>query len=221
MRASHEPRDPRGTRSSTWLSRRASLAFVIAGAAASAACKEKPPGPQEVIWNGDRKADGGKGWANCDTPPECKADMALADGKGFSGSRGLHFQGAGKGYLGAGWNWFGWWPENSGKDLSPYNMLQFEVRVTVSEPNPPPEDLDLMINLVSSTEKKKSAVVKLSKYVDGTFADGKWHLVNIPLDDFYEGGFDRQKVWEIGVGTWSAAPRKLEVFIDDIAVWER
>src|SRR5262245_443759 len=128
MRPSPEPRDPCGTRSSPWLSQRVSLALAIAAAALPVACQEKPPAPQEVIWNGDRKADGGKGWANCDTPPECKADMALADGKGFSGSRGLHFQGAGKGYLGAGWNWFGWWPDNAGKDLSPYNMLQFEVR---------------------------------------------------------------------------------------------
>jgi len=221
MRPSHETRDPSGTRSHLGLSPRLSLALVSAGAALLVACKAKPPGPEEVIWNGDRKADGGKGWANCDTPPECKSDMTLEAGKGFSGSRGLHFQGAGKGYLGAGWNWFGWWPENSGKDLSPYNTLQFEVRVVVSEPNPPPEDLDLLINLVSSTEKKKSAVVKLSEYVDGNLADGKWHLVDIPLDDLYEDGFDRQKVWEIGVASWSATPRKLDVFIDDIAVWAR
>ena len=186
--------------------------------------KEKPPGPAEVIWNGDRQADGGKGWANCDSPPGCKSEMALAEGKGFSGSRGLHFHGAGPGYLGAGWNWFGWWPEYSGKDLTPYNTLQFEVRVVVSEPNPPPKDLGLKLNIVSSTEKKKSAEVELSEYLDEELiADGKWHRVDIPLDDLYDGaaGFDRQKVWEFGVGTWMAGPRKLDVFIDDIAVYEK
>lgn len=192
----------------------------MGGAVGVPACKEKPPGPQEMIWNGDRESDGGKGWANCGSRPQCKSEIALVEGKGYSGTNALHFHGAGPGYLGAGWNWFGWWPANAGKDLRPYNTLQFELRVVVSEPNPPPEDLGLMINLASSTKKKKSAVVKLEEYVDGNIADGKWHRVNIPLDDFYEAGFDRQKVWELGVGTWSATPRKLDVFIDDIGVWE-
>ena len=79
------------------------------------------------------------------------------------------------------------------------------------------------MNIASSTRKKKSSVVKLSKYLDDSVADGKWHQVDIPLDDFYDGaqGFDRQKVWEITVGSWMAAPRKLDVFIDDISILER
>lgn len=208
-------------RSPRWRTRRVLLALVLSSAAGAPACKEKPPGPEEMIWNGDRKNDGGKGWANCDSPPQCKAEIALVEGKGYSGSKALHFHGAGPGYVGAGWNWFGWWPENAGTDLTPYNTLQFELRVVVSEPKPPPEDLGLMINLASSTEKKKSAVVKLAEYIDGNIADGKWHRVNIPLDDLYEGGFDRQKVWEFGIGSWAATPRKLDIFIDDIAVWEK
>jgi len=187
------------------------------------ACKEKPAGPQELVWSGDRQQDGGKGWANCDTPPQCKAEVSLVEGKGFSGTRGLQFHAAGPGYLGAGWNWFGWWPEHAGMDLTAYNTLRFSLRVLVSEPNPPPEDLGLMMNIVSSTNKQKSSGVKLSKYVDANVADGKWHQVDIPLDDFYEGapGFDRQKVWEISFGTWMATHRKLDVFIDNIFVWEQ
>src|SRR5687768_11554171 len=160
-----------------------SMLLVLAGHA----CKEKPPGPQEIVWNGDREQDGGKGWANCDTQPNCKVEISLVEGKGFSGSRGLQFQAAGKGYLGAGWNWFGWWPAHAGTDLTAYNTLRFSLRVAVSEPNPPPKDLGLTVNIVSSTRKKKSSVVKLSKYLDDSVADGKWHQVDIPLDDFYDG----------------------------------
>lgn len=220
MRPCYDLRDPYYARA--W-ARRVPLVFVIGALVQLPGCKEKQPGPQEMLWNGDRKSDGGKGWANCDSPPQCKAEISLVEGKGYSGSNGLHFHGAGPGYQGAGWNWFGWWPENAGKDLTPYNMLQFEVRVVVSEPNPPPEDLGLMINIASSTEKKKSTVVKLAEYLDGNIADGKWHRVNIPLDDFYDGAqpFDRQKVWEFAVGSWMATPRKVDVFIDDIAVWEK
>lgn len=199
------------------------LVFVSCALALLPACKEKPPGPQEMLWNGDRKSDAGKGWGSCDSPPKCKAEIALVEGKGYNGSLGLHFHGEGPGYQGAGWNWFGWWPEDAGKDLTPYNTLQFEMRVVVSEPKPPPEDLGLTINIATSTEKKKSTAVKLSKYVDENIADGKWHRVNIPLDDFYEGAqpFDRQKVWELALGSWLATPRTIDIYIDDIGAWEK
>lgn len=198
-----------------------SWGFVLIVSGLPTGCKEKPPGPQETVWNGEGEEGSGKGWADCDHKPNCKAEVSLAAGKGYNASSALHFHGEGPGYLGAGWNWFGWWPKDAGTDFGPYDTLRLSLRVVVIQPNPPPKDLGLTLSLSSSTAKKKSKPVKLAPYVDDDIADGKWHQVDVPLDEFYVDGFDRRKVWELSVGSWTKEPRSIDIYVDNVIALEK
>lgn len=170
-----------------------------------------------MIWNGDGVGGSAKGWASCDKKPDCKSDVNPTPGVGKDGTTGLKFVGEGPGFVGMGWNWFGWYPENGGTDVSAEKNLTFWFRIELPEPELAPEAAAVSFSLGGSN-KKNSAPAPLSEY-DAAGLDGKWHKITIPLSALTRGegkGLDLKSVWEFRVSTWSASPRKFVIYVDDI-----
>lgn len=172
-----------------------------------------------VIWDGD-KASAGQGWADCDKKPTCKATVAKAGSIGADGSVGIKFHGEGPGWIGMGWNWFGWYPETAGTDLTPYTNLTFQMRVEGKSAETAPDPGAVSASLGCSKGKKNSADASIQKYT-ADFTDGKWHKVVIPIADLTSGvgtAFDRATAWEFRISNWSATPRDFNIYVDDIAI---
>jgi len=67
-----------------------------------------------VVWNGE-DANRGGGWAS----PEKDANFIKAQTEvARSGDTALEIHLEGERWLGGGWNWQNWWPENSGTDTT-------------------------------------------------------------------------------------------------------
>jgi len=191
------------------------------GAAPSTASSSEPvaSGTRLVIWDGDGTGTGAQGWESCDKAPNCQSKVGPDQGSGANGSTGLKFHGQGPGWIGMGWNLFGWYPETAGVDLSPYTHLTFQIRVEAKSPEDAPDPGALGILLGCSKSKKDSATATVERFAKG-FNDGKWHKVSIPVATFTKGpgaGFDPQSFWEFRVSTWSGTPRNFNVYIDEIA----
>jgi hypothetical protein len=173
-----------------------------------------------VIWDGDEVARG-QGWASCDKEAEgCKSTLAPASGEGANASTGLKLHGEGPGWQGGGWNWFGWWPENAGTDISGYDELTFDVKVTAPAKDKSPVADAINLSMGCSADKKNSADAPLGKYAANAL-DGQWHQVKIPLKDFFSGKgaeCDSRTAWEFRVGAWSANPVNFDIVIDNIVV---
>jgi hypothetical protein len=193
-----------------------------AAGAATEASKAAPAAPAAagsrlVLWDGDGAGPVAKGWDACDPKAGC-SKVGSASGVGTNGSTGIRLHGEGPGFLGMGWNLFGWYPENAGYDMTPYSHLTFQIRVEAKSPETAPEPGSVGVLLGCSGNKKDSATVPLEKYAKG-FGDGKWHKVLIPVSAFTKGaGFDAQSFWEFRLATWSASPRNFDIYIDDIAL---
>src|SRR5688572_17048952 len=127
-----------------------------AAAAAPAASATVATGAKEVIWDGD-DVTRGKSWANCDKAGECKATLAAAPGAGARGTNGLLLHGEGPGWQGGGWNWFGWWPENGGTDLSGYDELVFSVKISAPAKDKAVNASGINLAFGCSLDKKSSA----------------------------------------------------------------
>jgi hypothetical protein len=59
----------------------------------------------------------------------------------------------------------------------------------------------------------------VQKY-DGSFDDGKWHKIAIPIVDLSRNQgaeFDWESVWEFRLASWSATPRDFNIYVDKIA----
>jgi hypothetical protein len=172
-----------------------------------------------LIWDGD-KVGAGQAWADCDKKPDCKATLVKAEGAGADGTAGIKFHGEGPGWIGGGWNWFGWYPETAGTDISPYTTLTFRIRVEGKSPDTAPEPSSVAVSLGCSNGKKNSADAPVQRYV-ADFADGRWHKVAVPIADLMSGNgavFDPKTAWELRLATWSGPPRDFNIYIDDIAV---
>jgi hypothetical protein len=194
---------------------------VAATTAAPAMAASSPVtgGSREVIWDGDNVAKG-QSWASCDKEGACKATLAPAPGEGAAGSSGLKLHGEGSGWQGGGWNWFGWYPENAGTDLSGYDDLKFSVKVTSAAKDKAPTAGGISLAFGCSKDKKTSADASLGKYAANA-ADGQWHEVSIPLKDFFDGKgaeCDSRTAWEFRVSSWSGTPVSFDIVIDDVAV---
>jgi hypothetical protein len=178
---------------------------------------------RKVIWDGDAVTRG-QGWANCDQQAQgCKSTLAPAPGEGSAGTSGLKLHGEGPGWQGGGWNWFGWWPENAGTDLSGYDELIFSVRVTGADKAKLPTVGGISLALGCSLQKKSSADAPLAKYAADA-ADGQWHEVKIPLRDFFSGpgaACDPRTAWELRVSSWSGTPVDFDLVLDNITVARR
>jgi hypothetical protein len=204
-------------------------AGVAAGAGAAAgqassgeASKPAAAGSRLVIWDGDGHTvgSGAKSWADCDKKPDCKVTMAAAKGSGKEGSTGLKLSTNGPGWKGGGWNWFGWWPETSGTDLTPYQNLSFWMRLEAKTPDALPEPGAVTVRLVCSKGKKSSFSVPMDRF-GKDLPDGQWHKITIPISELLKGegkDFDPGTAWEFGVGVWTAEPRTFDIDVDEIAV---
>jgi hypothetical protein len=192
----------------------ASNAAQATSVAASAAA-----GSKLVIWNGDGEGGGAQGWNSCDQAPTCKTSLGPDSGSGVNGSAALKFHGEGPGWLGMGWNLFGWYPEGAGIDISPYSHLTFQIRVEAKSADAAPEYLGLSLGC-SNKNKKDSADIPVERYAK-TFADGKWHKVEIPISALIKGAgsqFELQSFWEFRLHTWTGTPKNFDIYLDDITV---
>jgi len=164
--------------------------------------------------------DGGKSWADCDDKPHCLATFAATAGAGVHGGKALKLHAEGRGWIGAGWNWFGWYPRTAGTDLSPYESLSFQIRVEPASPAAGPDPGTVAVVLACSNSRKSSARVQVRKY-DESFDDGKWHKIAVPLTEFTSGqeagGFDLKKTWELQLSTWNGSPHDFNIYVDQIA----
>jgi hypothetical protein len=196
----------------------APAAAAAAEPAASKRGSSRPVPNRLVIWDGD-KVGAGQGWADCDKKPGCKATVVKAAGAGMNGGAGLKFHGEGPGWLGMGWNWFGWYPETAGTDISQYTNLTFQIRLENKSPDAAVDPAAVTALLGCSRGKKSSADAAIQKYT-ADFADGQWHKVAIPIADLMSGAgavFDPGTAWEFRMSEWSASPRDFTIYVDDIA----
>jgi hypothetical protein len=195
----------------------------VSGAATTSASTASSTGSGAVgdrllVWDGD-KAGGGKGWSNCDKlDQKCKASIAKVAGVGVNSTAGLDFHAEGPGWLGIGWNWFGWWPETAATDVSAYSNLTFQIRVEGKSPDLAPNPDSVTVSLACNA-KTTTADVLVHKYMSD-FADGQWHRVVVPIADMRQGTgaqFDPKTTWEFRMGAWSDTPRDYNIYVDDIA----
>jgi hypothetical protein len=176
-------------------------------------------GSKLMIWDGDDVGTGAQPWESCEPKPNCEAKASAEPGAGTNGSVALKFHAKGSGFLGMGWNIFGWYPPNAGVDLTPYNHLTFQIRAEAKSSGPVPDPGFTTVLLGCSANNFNTASVPVEKYAKG-FADGKWHKVSIPLSAFTKGEgakFDPHSFWEFRLGTWAGTTRSFDIYIDDIA----
>lgn len=207
---------------------------VVALLAAASSCIRPPPfDPSEVaasdvevteevflVWDGDEHGGNAKEWANCNLKDACKSTLKTAPGEGVNGSVGLEWHVEGKDWKGFGWNWFGWWPENAGTDVSGYKNLSFWIRLRADDPKGVPELKDLSVFLAGSSKgnKDETAQVALIGYIED-LSDEKWHEIIIPVSDLTKGkgkDFDLTKTWEFRMGEYSMVPHNFTIFVDNI-----
>jgi len=173
----------------------------------------------EVVWDGEA-SDRGKGWSDCQDKANCKSTLETKPKAGRSGSAGLEFTAKGSQWLGFGWNWFGWYPADSGTDASKREKLHLWIKVTVEPGKKKPAPEALTVALVGSSKggKDMTEAVKLSDHATGLL-DGEWHEVTVPIQALRYGKgatFDFSKVWEIDIGAWSADECEYKIALDDI-----
>jgi hypothetical protein len=177
-------------------------------------------GSHQMLWDGEGAGSGAQGWDACADPKTGCSKIGTAPGAGVGGSTAIKMRGDGPGYLGMGWNLFGWYPANAGIDMTPYTHLTFQIRVDAKSADVAPDPGSVGVLLGCSGNKNDSATVTIERYAKG-FNDGKWHKVEIPISAFTKGPgakFDPTSFWEFRITTWSASVRHFDIFLDDIAL---
>jgi len=162
-----------------------------------------------TVWDGET-AKRGAGWVG----PQAGTNTIVARGPdAHSGKKSVMLRGKGKEWIGGGWNWFGWYPDNAGTDITPYKNFSFWMKAVVEG------DTTGAVNvgLNCSSTKKQSSQVDVAAYEPNAL-DGAWHEIIIPLADLYDdkSEFDPTTAWQIDINTWSGAERSIQVLIDDI-----
>ncbi len=164
-----------------------------------------------TVWNGEDVATGG-GWAG----PKNEINFFKPQTDfAHNGTTALELHGEGAEWIGGGWNWMNWWPENGGTDLTAFSHLTFWIRQSGDAIE------NLTVTLVSSITKNPAEPVPLANYVKAAnLRDAAWHEIVIPVADFKpkndETPFDPKAVWEIIFGSWAQYPRAFSLYIDDI-----
>lgn len=179
------------------------------------------PAERLVVWNGEEKATG-KGWASCNKKGECQATLEPTPDVGQPGSA-LKFHAEGPDWIGMGWNWYGWHPDDAGDDISAYESLVFSIKVESKSPSqaPDPKTVEVWLSCsckANQDDEKGTNHVKLAEYAKD-FDDGQWHEVVIPLNDLYKdkgAKFDKSLAWEFDLGTWGAEPKHFDIYVDNI-----
>ena len=168
-----------------------------------------------MIYDGGDAAKGG-GWIS----PKGEKNKIAPSEEAYKGKKSLEFRGAGKGYIGCGWNWCGWWPKDAGTDLSGYKEMRFYIRVT-GDSKPDEVTVCLVSNGKNRAASKGLAVSKYAVDKDkGKFNDGQWHEIVIPVEAFVpdpkKPGFELKKCWEVMIGEYSRVDRDFAVNLDSI-----
>jgi hypothetical protein len=166
-----------------------------------------------VVWDGDKFGTSAKSWQECNQKPDCKVSLGAEPNAGKTGV-GLKFHAEGADWIGGGWNWFGWWPEDAGTDISGAKAMTFSIKVDAKAWEPKA----LAIGIRCSRGKKETEFVNIAEFVQD-LGNGQWHDVTIPLDRFKAGkgaACDLKTAWEVGLSTWSQAPQHFDAYLDDI-----
>lgn len=177
--------------------------------------------PVKIVWDGDEKQGSALGWANCDTKPGCKASLAVAAGTGRNNSTGLKFHGEGAGWIGCGWNLFGWWPAGAGIDVTGYTYLKLAIRIEAKSAEMGPNIKIFNIYLTCSDKKENctSETLNPAEQTKENLIDGRWHELNLPLAALVsKTDFNPRTVWEIDLSTWSESAMNFDIYLDDIAL---
>lgn len=193
------------------------VAATPGGGSSAEGAQVSPSGDRYVFWDGEGNGASAKGWADCDKKPGCKGTLVPAPGKGMKDSTALHLHGDGPGWIGGGWNFFGWYPEDAGVDITGYSKLTFAVKVVAESEELAPDPGAVNVGLRCSKTKKDSNAVPLKNY-EPKLLDGQWHQLSIPLGEFTKEEFDPKSTWEFVVSTWAGNPKKFDIYFDDIAV---
>jgi hypothetical protein len=197
----------------------AGAAPVTAGGGLNAPAAPVTNGSRQVLWDGEGAGASAQGWDACYPNSGC-SKVGPAPGAGVGGGTALKLHGDGPGFLGMGWNLFGWYPQNAGYDMTPYSHLTFQIRVESKSPDSALDPASVGVLLGCSANKNDSATVPVERYAKG-FADGKWHKVEIPVTAFTKGPgakFDPTSFWEFRIATWSASPKHFDIYVDDLAL---
>lgn len=161
--------------------------------------------PKLVVWDGDDHAGGG-GWGQGDNKPK------IVDNEGHSGKTSVCFPAAGAQWIGWGWNWHGWWPQDAGDDITGFTTLSFWAKVT-GDTKP-----TVMQVTLTSNGGKHSKTLDAMTY-QPKLMSGEWVEVRIPIKDLLgdKPELDLTKVFELDLGEWSNDAVKFSLFVDDIA----
>lgn len=150
------------------------LSFLVFSAPAF--CQEKSA--ELIVWSGDKPA--GDTWAKLGPDGYFRVE----EGAGIkNGSKGLVLHAEGDGYRGCGLNWKGWFPPDSGDNVSGYNALIFDLRQIT-----PVENADLIVYLADNVKRAGNAPVSngVAVMAHGGIEtiDGTWRRVVLPLARF-------------------------------------
>ena len=171
--------------------------------------------PTLTVWDGGDAAKGG-GWA---APKKDENTLKAQTAVSHSNDNALELHLEGDAWMGGGWNWHAWWPEDAGTDTTPYTHLVLWLRQKGDAIE------NLTVTLSSSSTKNGAEPVAVAKYLkDADVNDGEWHEVLIPLADFKgadDKPYDPKAAWEITLGSWSQNTRAFSLFVDDIAFTTR
>lgn len=174
-----------------------------------------------VVWDGDAVDTHASGWADCNAKPNCRASIESIAGGGRNGGVGLKFHAEGAGWVGAGWNLFGWYPADAGFNLGGYKYLKLDLRIAANPKTNGPDPLTFGVSLGCSGKKPKcaSSTLLAAEFAREDLTDGNWHEVTFPVSEFSKSpDFDEKSVWEIDIGTWAEGHRKFEIFFDNFAL---
>ncbi|MDQ2732232.1 MAG: glycoside hydrolase family 44 protein, partial [Armatimonadota bacterium] len=160
-----------------------------------------------TVWDGDQFT-GGFGWVS---PKQPLISFGAQTDEVHAGKVAMELHAEGSGAISGGWNWHGFYPADSGDDVTAYRNLTFWMKVDgESKPD------GIKVSVVGN-DAKASTPVDVTAYVQ-SLMDGAWHDVVIPLRDTItpDSGFNAAKVWMLDIDTWSATPRNFSVYLDDV-----
>lgn len=186
------------------------IALTSAIACGSLTARQNDPKPL-IVFDGDNIGTDAKGWAD----PADKSTVTAQDNEvRTAGHKTVAFHGKGQGWMGCGWNWFGFSPSATGTDTTPFKNLTFWAKLAgAKKPG-------MLGAVLRSNEKEKeraeSRSCSLFKYCPD-LSDGNWHRIQIPLADLFNGTqTNRAKAWELMIGCWAQEDADFTLYIDQI-----
>lgn len=162
----------------------------------------------------DKAHANGRGVAD---PKKEQNTAAVAESAAKDNGPAIHFHLEGAKWFGGIWNWHAWYPADAGENVSEFKTLQFQLKGKLEG-----EPCGLTIALGSAGGGVTGAVPLSSESLKN-WSDGEWHLVKIPLDKLLAANvpatakpFDKTKVSQFQIGSWSGTERKVDLWISDV-----